>query len=344
MYTIYDYINYYKETSYENTRLNIMDQLIFSILVYLPLKSFNEEKTIYELNDFVKEIDKDSLTGLMSPKSIEIYNLLFDSKRYKDIKVNNFVNVRNNDTQFGAMTLRINNKTIISYKGTDGSLIGWIENLRLAYEFPTYTQTLAKDYLKANITFKDKDIYICGDSKGGNLAMYSALDISKRYFKKINKIYNFDGPGFTEEVYKTKEFTELNKKVVNIMPTGSIVGTLMNNNNYQVIKTNTHAFSEHYPTTWLVFGEYFVNGELSSISNQIHDLTTIGIKDLDKDMLHDTFETLFKTLDMNYSEKININFNNVLNIYRNMKDIDPKIKEYIDTIINTIIKSTKVEK
>ncbi|MEI3499052.1 MAG: Mbeg1-like protein [Bacilli bacterium] len=59
---------------------------------------------------------------------------------------------------------------IISFKGTDSSLIGWLENFRLAYEYPTYTQKLAIDYLKNNISFLDQDVYVVGHSKGGNLA------------------------------------------------------------------------------------------------------------------------------------------------------------------------------
>ncbi len=75
-----------------------------------------------------------------------------------------------------ASKFKIGDKTIIAYKGTDHSSIGGGENFRLLYLFPTYTQSVAYDYLKKNILKKsDKNIYLCGHSKGGNLSISSAL-------------------------------------------------------------------------------------------------------------------------------------------------------------------------
>lgn len=77
--------------------------------------------------------------------------------------------------------------------------------------FPTYTQSVAYDYLKKNILKSDKNIYLCGHSKGGNLSISSALLCDKTLLKKIVKIYNFDGPGVLSKEFNSERFNIISK-------------------------------------------------------------------------------------------------------------------------------------
>ena len=52
MYTIIDYLNYYKELTLEEATFNKNDILLFSILVYLPGESFNKEISLPEFYDY----------------------------------------------------------------------------------------------------------------------------------------------------------------------------------------------------------------------------------------------------------------------------------------------------
>lgn len=332
MYTIYDYLKYYKNESIESVGINVMDNLLFSILIYLPIPSFKESKTLKELYEYAKPYNKD-LPGAVSPIAYELLELIKTSKRYSTLKFSDFVNIKNNETQFGAVTIKFGNDTIISFKGTDGSFIGWLENFRLLYEYPTYTQSLACNYLKENIT---NNVYVCGHSKGGNLAMAAALEND---INKIKQIYNFDGPGFRMEEYQ--KLSKIKDKLINILPTGSVVGTLLNNDNYNVVTSNKLGFYQHYPTSWNIFGQYFVSGKLSSVSKKLHDTFIEGLNNLDKDKLKETIEFLFESFEKEYSGRFNFNFHDFKNLYKNMKNIDPNIKEYMDTIIDTMINKEK---
>ena len=49
MYTIYDYLKYYKNTSLCEVKWNSLDSLMCAILVYLPVSSFADVKSINEL-------------------------------------------------------------------------------------------------------------------------------------------------------------------------------------------------------------------------------------------------------------------------------------------------------
>lgn len=70
--------------------------------------------------------------------------------------------------QFGGAKFSNKDTTIISFKGTDGSCIGWYENLRLSYMYPTKTQSYALDYIKTLLITKTK-IFIYVDTVKGEI-------------------------------------------------------------------------------------------------------------------------------------------------------------------------------
>ena len=209
MYTIIDYLKFYSDASLNEVKWNNIDNLMAAIIVYLPIPSFKDNKSLKELCDYATKNETD-IRGFTATKAVEILNIIKNSKRYKNITISNFINVKNEDSQFGACIIKTDKEKIISFKGTDRSLIGWLENFRLMYEYPTYTQNLAIKYLNDNITFIDKDIYVVGHSKGGNLAMASAMELSYSKFNKIKEVCNFDGPGFKKQEYESKKFKRPN--------------------------------------------------------------------------------------------------------------------------------------
>lgn len=293
MFTIYDYLDYYKNCSFEEVGFNQMDAMLFACLVYLPIKSFSENKSYKDFVSYAYTFYKDDYSGVMKPSSFALLNKIKTSKRYENIIISNFKNVRNNDTQFGAMSVRFNDNLLIAFKGSDSSLISWIENLRLNYQYPTYTQSKGIKYAKDNILDSDKNVYLVGHSKGGNLAMCAGMEIPSGLRDKVKVIYNFDGPGFLKKEYE-KKFNLIKEKVVNIVPTGSVVGMCLYNDNFKSVKSKDLAFGEHYPVGWGVFGEFFVKTSLSRVSKQIHEMTTTNLDAVDKKQLGETIEELCK--------------------------------------------------
>ena len=339
MFTILDYVKFYKTSSLKKINFNMMDNLVCALLAYLPIKSFEGEKSLDEvLEEAIK--DKNPKKMKTFPKSIyDFSKALLSSRRYRDLKIVNFTNLKNDKTQFGALTINFEGRKIISFKGTDESIIGWVENFRLAYEYPTYTQKLALEYFLENVDEFDEMVYLVGHSKGGNLATYVAMEVEEKLFDKIKKVYSFDGPGFRLEQFESDQFTRVSRKLVNIVPTGSYIGTIMYNKKPEVVKTNTIAINEHYPTNWTLFGEFFNKGELSKISKEIHENTTKNLMELDPTLVKKTIEIVFKTLNKQYTENIKIGFKDLINIYNKTKKIDPKVNAYFDHLFNSIIKS-----
>lgn len=337
MFTIYDYLDYYKNCSFEEVGFNQMDAMLFACLVYLPIKSFSENKSYKDFVSYAYTFYKDDYSGVMKPSSFALLNKIKTSKRYENIIISNFKNIRNNDTQFGAMSVRFNDNLLIAFKGSDSSLISWIENLRLNYQYPTYTQSKGIKYAKDNILDSDKNVYFVGHSKGGNLAMCAGMEIPSGLRDKVKVIYNFDGPGFLKKEYE-KKFNLIKEKVVNIVPTGSVVGMCLYNDNFKSVKSKDLAFGEHYPVGWGVFGEFFVKTSLSRVSKQIHEMTTTNLDAVDKKQLGETIEELCKGLGVDYDSDFHLSMSEIWEIIRNMKGIDPKVYKYLTSVMQTLMK------
>ena len=118
--------------------------------IILPIKNLSVESSFFMSIEEVINIKTDKekivlINKIMHNNDLEelsnVLNKIKTSKRYENIIISNFKNVRNNDTQFGAMSVRFNDNLLIAFKGSDSSLISWIENLRLNYQYPTYTQS-----------------------------------------------------------------------------------------------------------------------------------------------------------------------------------------------------------
>lgn len=340
IYTIKDYLRYYKNASVKEVHWNAVDNMLCAGLVYLPVRSFAGSKTITELYSYALKFTDENKESMMVPMAYELLELMYDSPRYKNLKVCSWENTKTSELQFGAATFRIGAETIIAYKGTDYSFIGWIENFRLAYEYPTRTHVKAIEYLKNNVKLLgDKHIHIVGHSKGGNLAMVAAMETNDRIFNRIQKVYNFDGPGLRKDEFLGEKYGKMSQKLVTVLPSGSIVGTLLNNENYTVVKSSGIAVEEHILARWSLFGECFVETKLSGVSSRLHDSTTKGIENLNYDMMREAFETIFQSFEKDVIEDFSMSIDDLVKFIRNIKNINPEVRKSIENIFEVLLKA-----
>ena len=340
MYTVLDYLKYYRNVSLKQTKWNAIDNLICSLLGYLPLREFSEKVSIDELHTKLLRSPKE-YEPFFVKKTLEVFELVENSIRYKDMYVLNCVNKKNKSAQFGALTFKIGKIKVISFKGTDASHIGWLENFRLIYEYPTNTHKLAIEYLNKSIGLVDfSDVYVVGHSKGGNLAMVSAMEMSGLKFSRIKKVFNFDGPGFRKKDFESDKFARLSPKLVNILPSGSIVGVLMYNKEYQVVKSNTIVGLDHFPAAWNIFGEFFVEDKLLTVGKKLNNRTTVELEKLDPQLFKNFIEELFDKLTNEKTSDIKLSFRTIKRVYDGMKDVDSQMKKYLDDILYFLIMPT----
>lgn len=342
MNTIYDYLKKYKDYDIEEKPWNIIDNLLLSIIVYIPIDSFLGSKTFSEMCNIIESFEISNNPEFLSHKIKGLIEIIKDSKRYSKLKFKNFENYIDNNTQFGAMTCIIGKIKIIVFKGTDRSIIGWLENFRLMYEYPTYTQSLALKYLKRNISLFDKNVYVVGHSKGGNMAMSSAMEISNFKFNKIKEIDNFDGPGFRKKEFKSEKYKKMSKKLINIVPSYSYIGTLMFNNKYNVISTDAHAINVHYPIFWNISEMEFTKSKLSKLSIELNERTSKNIENINEDSVKLFFEEAFKVMDNKKTENIKFSFKDLINILKTIKGIDKETVKYVNSVFKSMFKISKM--
>ena len=337
MKSFYDYLKKNKDVMVKDKPWNVMDDLLCACIAYIPITKNFEFKTFDELCEEVINFNYPSKPEYVSYTDKKIFTILRKSKRYHDMCFFNYVKIIDNNTQFGAITIGIGSKKIISFQGSDGSMIGWIENLRLIYEYPTYTQKLAIDYLRENVHMFDYNVDVVGHSKGGNLALVSAMEM--KWYKKIRikKVFNFDGPGLTECEYNSKKYQQISKKVENYLPNKSYIGVLLNNDNKVIVDTNAMFIGVHYPTNWKVDENgNFVLSNLSTLSKNIHQMTTSNLKNLDNKSVKIVLEEVFKVFDERKKEHFSITLRDIHNIIKSIDNAPSKEKEYVLTLIKSM--------
>lgn len=338
MYTIFDYLKYYGNSDIREIPWNIMDNLLCASIVYMPIDGFKKTKTIEEIYQLLSNKKIESKIDYMTAQTKELIYLMHNSKRYKKIRFKNFINILNDNTQFGAITIILDDIKVISYKGTDGSIIGWKENFRLAYTYPTYTQKLAIRYLSDNICILDEDVYVIGHSKGGNLAMVSAMELDKIRFTRIKQVINFDGPGFRKKEFYSKKFEKLSTKLLNVIPNNSFVGVLLYNENYNVVTTNSIGVNIHYLTNWNSYGTVLVDGVMGKMSNMLHESSLEILSKLEFNSFRELTETAFESMGKKNTDRIDLSLKDIIKLIAKAKNLDQETYKHLQEIISSMLK------
>ena len=294
-----------------------IDTLVSGLLVYLR---YNIEDNT-SIKDLYNKYNEDKLL-----------KLLVNNDRYKDIIIINKTFYKDKDIQFGAIKLDIDGKKSIVFMGTDGSIVGWKENFKISYEYPTLTQKYAIKYLKQYI---EKDIYIIGHSKGGNLALVSSLELPKYKKKYIKGIFNLDGPGLIDSIYNSDKFNDIKDRVTTYIPNESIVGILLYNYNVKVIKCRGNGFIAHSLTSWYIDNMNFIPDTLSDYSKNAHDYCIYALNKFDLLEVRLIVETFFNSLDKDKWSDIVLD-DNTFKVIEEL-DVNKELKEYYINVFKSML-------
>lgn len=336
-----EYLEYYKDYSFDEIRFNDIDATLLAFLAYAPCIEIDDNSTFEDLYNKCKFMNEENIHGSMAYVTIDILEVLKDTKRYNDIRIYNIKKQVDSNLQFGAITYRWNNIAYVAFEGTSASMAGWVENFNLYAEYPTDTQKLAIDYLNNTITENDEIIYVGGHSKGGNLAMCASMETTDSIFNRINKIYNLDGPGFRDQEFNTDKFKRMNNKCINILPDGSMVGILMNNTNYNFVEAQDMGFKKHYPFNWKIYGEFFKKGEQDKLSKSIQlqlssNLDKVNMDDYKK--LVTAFKNFFKENNLVTSHDFDdMTFTKLKDMFDDVKDVDPETRKMFFEMIKVLL-------
>ena len=273
MGSLNDYINWRGDLTFRMSPLNEVDSLIFSLITYVDLEGIvpcsHEEKGI-PLSSAIEQFfarnpnEKKISMGLIVPKNIlKIFRALKNTKRFGSVEVKAHVNVIDTERQmqFSATTFLLGQgSSLIAFRGTDDTLVGWKENFNMSFLPYIPAQKEAVLYLdRAAEQFTGEQIYVAGHSKGGNLAVYSSIYSDPSVRTRIKRVWSYDGPGFGEGMLKSPEYIKMRPVISSLIPQSSVVGMLLEHDeNYTVVKSRQAGLLQHDGLSWNVMGKSFV--------------------------------------------------------------------------------------
>lgn len=349
MANIMEYVTYYGDKTFDEIPFNDIDALIFTQFCYIELDNFLTPKTmpitIEKLSKsyFLKVRQEDMKhRPKFYRETYELFNSLKNTKRYKNIEIHNYQNIIDSEKQFGAMTFRNSKKwAYIAFEGTDTSIIGWKEDFNLSHQFPIPSQQVAINYLENEIKFLDKNIYVGGHSKGGNLSLVSVMKSSSFVRHRVKNIYSFDGPGLREREYHSLAYKRIQNKIKMFVPSESIVGMLLNHDlKYEVVKSSSKGLWQHDPFSWQCFGSVFVKDDLSKKSIIFSKSIKQFLEKMPDEERAQFIEAVFTLLDnAGIKNTESLTLSKILKCISGIGDLteDKKIKDQLKSIFGIIL-------
>ncbi|MBO7426991.1 MAG: DUF2974 domain-containing protein [Clostridiales bacterium] len=286
MSNILDYIKWRGDLSFSKSPMNEVDGMIFANLCYLNFDAVldsieSESIAIKEYTSLVRKNNLEILRMLLV-NTKDYDDLLYScskSTRFRDVKLSDYLSMFDPklEMQFAAITFELDDKSlVVAFRGTDDTIAGWKEDFNMGFLDVIPSQAQALNYLNRIYSkHPDRKLYLLGHSKGGNLAIYSAVKSPLKVNSKIAHIYNYDGPGFRGDFLEDKTYLRLTKKITSIVPESSIIGMLLERKESELIaKSNVMGgFYQHDGFSWEVIGTKFVTKKERNIDSQIIDKT-----------------------------------------------------------------------
>lgn len=263
MSSLLDYLDWRGDLKVDFSHpFNTVDAMILARISYFPLNHirFTEKETIAELMGHAASLSKDLFNW---PDDHVLARKLALSKRFRDMKIENF-RLENDDAiekQFGAVTIWLRpGVAYISFLGTDSSLSGWKEDFNMTFMDEVPAQAAAAEYFK-RFVFKHplSKVYLGGHSKGGNLAIYTAVTASDLGQRRIKKVYNFDGPGLNKHLLEKDKGRPVSSKIESFIPQDSLIGRLLEHREkVTVVESSAAPLYQHDIYTWNIEGNDLV--------------------------------------------------------------------------------------
>ena len=307
MGNVMDYLEWRGDLTFEQSPFNDVDNVILAQLAYvdfrdvIPSVQMNRGITLKKASEIFfdlhteEELSRDKSFIKDAPY---LMKKAASTKRFKDVILSDYVDTIDEtlEKQFGAFHIKLTPQLpYVAFRGNDDTLVGWKEDFNMSFISPVPSQEDAVKYLNATCSYIRGRLYVGGHSKGGNLAIYSAINCNKRVKKKIKCVYNNDGPGFDISVIKSEEYQSMLPYIRSIVPENSIVGMLLeHDDDYIIVKSSQTGIMQHDAMSWQVSGPDMVTvRRLSAQSRRLNRAFSSWISSVDNEKRCEFVETLF---------------------------------------------------
>ncbi|MDD2592695.1 MAG: DUF2974 domain-containing protein [Erysipelotrichaceae bacterium] len=336
-------IDYVKEQlkDLNDLSFNQVDSLVLSQYAYIRFDEiFSDNHKDYLIKDMLQaEHFNDMLKYVWAPdENKELLFAMAASPRFRNIKMSHYVNKLDDKTekQFSAVTYHLNDDLIyLAFRGTDSTIVGWKEDFNMSFTMPVPAQTEALAYLRLMASTSKAKIMLGGHSKGGNLAVYAAMNADEKIKERIIFVYNHDGPGFQETVFNSDGYLAIADRIKKTIPQSSMVGMLLEfQDHYSIVKSKGFWFLQHDPFLWEVNEEDFLYQQhLSNAAKYTNKtinqwLTKATIKE--RELFIDTLYNVIKSTNAQTLSQLTDNIiQDGKNILGAISDVDEQTKKFV---------------
>ena len=269
MATVFDYLDWRADVPFSADSFNEVDNLVLAELAYTDFRGIvPEDGRRIPLSDacrlfFSQHTHKEILANKsFTAKAPLLMEKMTEGQRFGSMTLRNYIDESGDGFQLSAVTFGLPDGTeYVAFRGTDGTVAGWKEDLYFSFMHETEGQRLAVQYLNGI----GGTLRVGGHSKGGHFAVYASAFGNAR--DRILEVYSNDGPGFREEIVGKAEFQEILPKVIKIIPDSSLIGLLLSDGeDYLVVKSTAFGIKQHDALTWQVRRNRFEPAKLSDMS------------------------------------------------------------------------------
>lgn len=310
IYTVFDYVNWRGDLSFAQDPFNEVDSVILSMVCFLDFSGIvpapHEQGSITlaeAMSQMPERFEGDRRLGAILPDDIlYMSHAAARAPRYMDAKLFAFENTidEEKEMQFCALSFRLSDGSLfVAFRGTDDTIVGWKEDFNMTFLSHIPAQERAAAYLNEVAGRHAGPIRTGGHSKGGNLAVWSAVHCNPAVRSRILFAYSNDGPGFTREMLESYEYITMRDRCMNYVPQSSLVGMLMEHDeNYQIIYSNKNGLMQHDPYSWAVCRNRYVYLEERSAFGEHSDAAMrLWLSTMPPEERHELVDDLFELLE-----------------------------------------------
>ena len=349
--TIIEYIKEYGDYTFLEKPMNDVDSLALCQFCYLkfdgmvPLVTENRKSVTMQELMAHEDYEKLYADERFEKNNRALFEAMIHSRRFKTLKMNCYINIVETEweTQFSAITFILEDGTMyIAYRGTDETIVGWKEDFNMAFQSPVPGQAYAVKYLNMVTGKLHNQFYLGGHSKGGNLAIYAALNCSEQVRERIVKIYSMDGPGFRREVMEGCQYEQIADKIVKILPHSSLIGMLFETSpRVKVVESKTFGLLQHDPYTWLIKEDDFVCVKgLYKSRRYSNETLNQWLESLDENQRRIFVDTLYQVVSASKAEnliELSADWKKSMNgMISALKEVDDETRQALRTIIKAL--------
>lgn len=268
MANILDYLDWRGDLTLAERGFNEVDNLLLAELSYLDFggivsPDFAQPIRLTEAMERYDAVREHETMGVLVPDQIPVLGRrMAQCVRFADLQLCAYVCRidEQTQTQFSAVTILLPDATAyVAFRGTDDTIVGWKEDFNMAFLSTIPAQRMAVQYLQAAAAaLPARPLRVGGHSKGGNLAVFSAVFCGDAVQNQLLAIYNNDGPGFRTSLLPLEQHKRVAERIVTILPESSVVGMLLEHEErYQVVRSTQVGLMQHDGFSWQVRGEKF---------------------------------------------------------------------------------------